>query len=136
MQSIVHVQHSKGLTQFRGFPLLIESGFHITQKRFIRRACKKWPLAGPATVCAPFFPVGFTQQPQENRTPVKPTPVIESKNDDDATLPSTAQRIVEFFDPTSRTSPSTATMPPKPAPKPAPNPARPDPFLTSQNDDM
>jgi hypothetical protein len=135
-QPIVHVQHGKGLTQFRGFPLLIESGFHITQKRFIRRACKPWPLASPATVCAPFYPTGYTQQPQENRAPVKATPVIESKNDDDATLPSTAQRIVEFFDPTSRASQPAATLPPKPTPKPAPKNVRPDPFLTSQNDDI
>ncbi|MFO0979118.1 MAG: type IV secretion system DNA-binding domain-containing protein [Planctomycetaceae bacterium] len=55
-QSILQIARSSGYAQFGGFPVIIESGYHISQEEYQRRCRMTWPETPGAYVPGRFKP--------------------------------------------------------------------------------
>ena len=101
---IIHVRRGTGLTQFGGYPLLMQGMHHVTRKRNDRRAQRPWPRGNDSTVTAPVYPADMP-------------PVIKDKvvirdpaDDDDETVPD-ADIVNPYLDEVSRQPPRHNVLP-------------------------
>jgi len=83
--SIVRVTRGAGYAQFRGFPTVIRSGFHISQEEYERRKAMKWPAITPGM----FIPADIPLTAPSKSSPPGPKVIreVDGKDIPDASSP-------------------------------------------------
>ena len=77
-RSIVRLSRGAGYAQWGGFPVIVESDYHISESEFDRRKAMPWPEDLPGLFMPDIRP---TQSTKRKRGPVVTTEVIGKKPD-------------------------------------------------------
>jgi len=105
-QSIVRIARGAGYAQFGGFPLIVESDYHISETEYRARKSMPWPSGMPGTFtptchgpAAPPPTPGPNKPSPHQPGPSKPGPVVTTEviGDPQAPLDSTEELFASFL---------------------------------------